>query len=316
MMLVSNIKKMELLCIDKRYKEAIAIGERTEFSSDISIQLKLVEAYMGIKDYDKARAICLRPEFVNLPGFIQKNERIKIEYIKKIEGLIKESNNSKNPQWKAQGYCTNKAFENDVDAALYHVKILIMLKNYESAWEIINDERFKDNKDFFLQEISMLINIKKYNEALSLIDNSIFRDDPQVINRKQSILLRKMNSSKNIKLQVKGQQINNEQKEDFVVLLEKIENKSITINEIQERDISQILKDVLTIAFCEIAQQSKVTIREYLKEIIVKYQDSEECLSVIGDLERHFIKKNFAYDKYFYLSVLQKANNIRSNKSR
>ena len=45
-----------------------------------------------------------------------------------------------NKKWKAQGYCTNKAFENDVDAALYLVKILIMLRSATSTQRIVSCE--------------------------------------------------------------------------------------------------------------------------------------------------------------------------------
>ena len=329
-------QKMELLCMQKKYREAIQIGERPEFSDDISIQLKLVEAYMGIKDYDKASAICLRPEFVSHQGFIQKSERIRKDlfringtevkvtssnfqdYVKEVERLIKESNNAKNPQkkrqllWKAQGYCTNKAFENDVDAALYLVKILIMLNDYEQAWKIINDKRFKENREFFIQKVSMLVNLKKYDEALSLIDNSQFRFDSQIINKRQSILVNKDN--KNTPKKSKEQSLGTK-KVSLSDILNYIENKRMSLEIIESLPVSPLLKDIFTLAYYEVHKEN-TNFQQYLISMGNRYQNNDECLSVIEELERYFKNKETGYRRELYQKLLIISQNISISNSR
>ncbi len=332
-------QKMELLCMQKRYQEAVQIGERPDFIDEMSIQLKLIEAYMGIKEYEKAKDICLRPEFVNHQGFAQKYERIKKDlfringtkvkvtsnnfqdYIKEVERLIKEANNSKNPQkkrqllWKAQGYCTNKAFKNDAEAALYLIKILIMLNDYDQAWQIINDERYIDNIDFFLQKVIFLTNLKKYDEAILLIDNSIFKDDPQVINRRQSIILSKekdksKNTAKNAKEKLQGTK-----EVSLNDILNYIENKRKPLEIIESLPISSLLKDVFTLAYYEVHNEN-ANFQQYLIDMGIRYQGNDECLKVIEELEQHFDNKKANYSRELYQKILIISQNIMVSNSR
>ena len=332
-------QKIEILCMLKRYGEAIAIGERPEFAEDMPIQLKLVEAYVGIKDYEKASTICMRPKYAEHPGFIQKSKLIKKkllringtkvnitsdnfeDYIKEVNRLIDDAKNEKNPgrarQFlrKAQGYCTDDAFKDNIEANLYLIKILKLLGEYELALETASKMDYLNNMDVFIQIVSILTHFKRYDEALSLIEKSPFKDNQNINNLKQSILLKKegkvVSSNKN----------NHPTKSkktkalSFNDILDYIENKMISLEVIKSLPISQLLKDIFVIAYYEVSDD-KETIFQYLGNMSLFYENNDDCLSIIGDLENHLKKEDSVYNRNLYQKCLLISQNIRIDNSR
>ena len=328
-------QKMEILCMLKRYKEAIVIGERPEFVDEMSIQLKLVEAYMGLKDYDKAMAICERSDYANHPGFIQKAKRIKKDlfringsqvqttsndfndYIETIDNLIAMAKQEKNPGRvrqllrKAQGYCSVEEFKDNINAIIYRIKILKLLGEYQMALEIASNIDYVNNIDIFIQIISILTHLKKYDEALSLIEKSTFKDNQAIQNQRRSILLKKDKG-------VSKPSSNNDnglKTVSFSDLLDYIESKKLSIDVIYSLNISRILKDILIIASFEVRDDKK-SIYEYLNEMGINYQDSDECLKIVKDLEKHFSNDKVTYDRMLYQKLLIILQNIKNDNSR
>ena len=333
-------QKIEILCMLKRYSEAIAIGERPEFAEDMPIQLKLVEAYMGIKDYDKASAICMRPKYVEHPGFIQKSKLIKKkllringtkvnnitsdnfeDYIKEVERLIEAAKEEKNPgrarQFlrKAQGYCTDEKFKDNIEANLYLIKILKLLGEYELALETAIKMDYLNNMDAFIQIVSILAHFKRYDEALSLIEKSPFKDNNNIKNLKQSILLKKEGKVVSSKSKDPVSKPKKTKALSFNDLLDYIEGKIISLDVIKTLPISQLLKDIFIIAYYEV-RENKESIFQYVGNMASCYENKDECLSVIEDLENHFKKADSTYNRELYQKCLLISQNIKIDNSR
>ena len=333
-------QKIEILCMLKRYSEAIAIGERPEFAEDMPIQLKLVEAYIGIKDYDKASAICMRPKYVEHPGFIQKSKLIKKkllringtkvnnitsdnfeDYIKEVERLIDAAKEEKNPgrarQFlrKAQGYCTEEAFKDNIEANLYLIKILKLLGEYELALEVASKMDYLNNMDAFIQIISILAHFKRYDEALLLIDKSPFKNNINIINLKQSIMMKK--EGKVAPSNPKTPKTSNKKTKtlSFNDLLDYIEGEIISLDVIKSLPISQLLKDIFIIAYYEV-RENKESIFQSLGDMVACYENNDECLSIIEDLENHFKKADSTYNRELYQKCLLISQNIKIDNSR
>lgn len=332
-------QKMEILCMLKRYSEAIAIGERPDFTNEMSIQLKLVEAYAGNKNYEKANAICMRPEYAEHPGFIQKAERIKKDlfringieakvtsnkfedYIKEIDRLIEAAKEERNPgrarQFlrKAQGYCTDERFKDNIEANLYLIKILKLLGEYELALETAIKMDYLNNMDAFIQIPSILAQLKRYDEALSLIDKSPFNNNPNIINLKQSIMMKK--EGKVAPSKPKTPKTSNKKTKalSFNDLLDYIEGEIISLEVIKSLPISQLLKDIFIIAYYEV-RENKDAIYKSLGDMASCYENNDECLSIIEDLENHFKKADSTYNRELYQKCLLISQNIKIDNSR
>ncbi|MBR4231468.1 MAG: hypothetical protein IKR74_04890 [Bacilli bacterium] len=332
-------QKMEILCMLKRYSEAIAIGERLDFTNEMSIQLKLVEAYAGNKNYEKANAICMRPEYAEHPGFIQKAERIKKDlfringieakvtsnefedYIKEIDRLIEAAKEERNPgrarQFlrKAQGYCTDERFKDNIEANLYLIKILKLLGEYELALETAIKMDYLNNMDAFIQIPSILAQLKRYDEALSLIDKSPFNNNPNIINLKQSIMMKK--EGKVTPSKPKTPKTSNKKTKalSFNDLLDYIEGEIISLEVIKSLPISQLLKDIFIIAYYEV-RENKDAIYKSLGDMASCYENNDECLSIIEDLENHFKKADSTYNRELYQKCLLISQNIKIDNSR
>ena len=332
-------QKMEILCMLKRYSEAIAIGERLDFTNEMSIQLKLVEAYAGNKNYEKANAICMRPEYAEHPGFIQKAERIKKDlfringieakvtsnefedYIKEIDRLIEAAKEERNPgrarQFlrKAQGYCTDERFKDNIEANLYLIKILKLLCEYELALETAIKMDYLNNMDAFIQIPSILAQLKRYDEALSLIDKSPFNNNPNIINLKQSIMMKK--EGKVTPSKPKTPKTSNKKTKalSFNDLLDYIEGEIISLEVIKSLPISQLLKDIFIIAYYEV-RENKDAIYKSLGDMASCYENNDECLSIIEDLENHFKKADSTYNRELYQKCLLISQNIKIDNSR
>jgi tetratricopeptide (TPR) repeat protein len=206
-------------------------------------------------------------------------------------------------------------FKDNLDAILYRIKTLKLLGEYQIALEIANDKMSLNNIDIFIQIISILIHFKRYDEALSLIDKSPFKDNPNIKNQKQSILLKKEGKVTPKSRSALNPPNKDAKKVSLNDLLDFIESKRLSIESICSLPISQLLKDIFIVAYYEVRDDQEQAY-QYIGHMASSYENNDDCLKVVEELEKHFDSKKIPYSRLLYQKLLIISQSININNSR
>lgn len=162
-----------------------------------------------------------------------------------------------------------------------------------------NEERFKDYFIIQSQRITCLVKLGRYEEALDICNEDRFSNFLS-IQRQKDYLVKKLKFKK-----PRTQKHNNiTNKINILALLQSIKDKETSLEELNNLNIPNYQKAILTMAIYEVENYDISVAIYFLKSLKQKYNDNRNMLNIIKKLNERLKIKRKLFDINFYLKLL------------
>lgn len=290
---------------NQKFREALVLAD--QYPDNNVIVSQLITCYLKLEKNDIAKEIA----FDMVINKKTKNKAIKSQLMKCYISL-KEYDNA---------YLFFLENTNDLYIKSQMIQCYISQRKFKEALEIINDGEITEI--IKSQLMTIYIEINKFDEAIEFAKNN---PDNEIIQNKLLYCYKKQKKYLN-KLKEKNKDYNenklqntfverNFTVEDEYVILEKIKNKTVTYDELEEsiKDLNSLSKIIFKCAYLENSNKSMKTdmIKKlnYLKKN-GNITDNEkkiinECVNLLGRNTVYF------FDISLYFSLIDRVNNIKT----
>lgn len=220
-----------------------------------------------------------------------------IEMIKaslKIRELIRNGN-----YMEALEFASEDKFNGCFPIQSQKITCLIKLGRINKALTMCNEDRFKDVFVIQSQKITCLIYFRRFDEAFSLCNEDRFSNYSPIQNQKRYLI--KKFESKSSQSQNHNNKIN---KEKLLTLLQSIRDKETSLEELNNLDLPDYQKAILTMAIYEVENYDISVAIFFLKSLKQKYNNNRNMLNIIKKLNERLKTKRKLFDINFYLKLL------------
>lgn len=263
--------------------QALNIGYKSEYQYNSIIQSQVITILVMQYRYDEALAICNKKEFLN---------ELNIQS-QKITILIKLGKYS-----EALEICNRPDVQNFEAIQSQKITIFIKLGKYLDALEICNRKEFQTWEPIQMQKIAILLKLTKYKEALDICNLEKFKDADKFLVRKRIIT----------NLMEYLEMIQNSEPLDYIDILNKIKNHSISLTEIESLNITDWYKTLFKLAYYEAEKISLRTKLNLLSSKIRLYGNNLLFIDLLKKIKIHIEQKIAYFDITFYLSIFKECS--------